>query len=258
MKWPFFGRRRHSTRVQDGAPAGNRAVQGLWIGQRLTSMEQRCISSFLRHGHEFHLYAYGPVEGLPTGATLRDAAEILPESGVFSYRSGFGQGSFSAFSNFFRYKLLLERGGWWVDTDVVCVRPFDFQDESVLGTELLEPGSDRLVVSSSVIKQRAGSELMRWAWDECQRVSTEELLWGQVGPKLMQRGVDTLGLHVRGPTVFSPIPHFEWRRFVDPNPPPSFGAETYAVHLFHQMWRHEGVDPDGPVPETCLYARWRT
>ncbi len=219
-------------------------------------MEQLCISSFLRNGHEFHLYAYGPVEGLPAGATLRDAAEILPESGVFGYQSGFGKGSFSAFSNFFRYKLLLERGGWWVDTDVVCLRPFDFQDESVLGTELLEPGSERLVVSSSVIKQPAGSELMRWAWDECQRVSKEELLWGQVGPKLMQRGVDTLGLYVGADGVLSDSA-FRGVRFVVTTRRRRSARRQYAVHLFHQMWVHEGVDPDGPFPETCLYARWR-
>src|SRR5262249_54280435 len=39
---------------------------------------------------------------------------------VFVYQAeGFGKGSPSAFSNYFRYKLLAEKGGWWIDTDVV-------------------------------------------------------------------------------------------------------------------------------------------
>ena len=44
-------------------------------------------------------------------------------------------GSLAAFSNLFRYKLLLERGGWWVDTDVICLRPFRVRDELVIASE---------------------------------------------------------------------------------------------------------------------------
>ncbi len=36
------------------------------------------------------------------------------------------------FANFFRYKLLLEKGGWFVDSDTICMRPFDFDNEYVL------------------------------------------------------------------------------------------------------------------------------
>ena len=42
----------------------------------------------------------------------------------------------SGFSNFFRYKLLLERGGWWVDADMVCLRPFAFDKEHVFASEV--------------------------------------------------------------------------------------------------------------------------
>jgi hypothetical protein len=42
---------------------------------------------------------------------------------VFFYgdRAGIGRGSVSAFSNLFRYYLLHQMGGWWVDADVVCL-----------------------------------------------------------------------------------------------------------------------------------------
>src|SRR5215213_329764 len=103
-------------------------LQTLWIGPRLSAMEQLSIQSFLRHGHELHLYTYGDVEGVPRGTVLRDANEILPRERIFVYRDF---PSVSGFSNFFRYKLLLERGGWWVDADMVCVRPFDFDSPHV-------------------------------------------------------------------------------------------------------------------------------
>lgn len=40
-------------------------------------------------------------------------------------------------------------------------------------------------------------------------------------------------------------------------PSASFGAETRAVHIFHQMWVHDGVDPDGPFSAAGLYASWK-
>src|SRR5258705_11250485 len=101
-------------------------IQMLWIGSRLSALEQLSIRSFLANGHAVHLYAYGEVAGVPAGTTTRDAREILPEAEVFTYSTGFGKGSPSAFSNYFRYKLLHERGGMWCDIDIVCLQPFAF------------------------------------------------------------------------------------------------------------------------------------
>src|SRR5262245_50707816 len=104
-------------------------VQSLWIGERLGTMGRLGLASFLANGHEFHLYCYDRISDVPKGAVIRDASEILPRDQAFAYQTGFGQGSHSGGSNFFRYKLLLERGGWWVDTDVVCLQRFDFANE---------------------------------------------------------------------------------------------------------------------------------
>jgi len=54
-------------------PVNPPPVQSLWVGERLSPIEQLCVSSFLHHGHEFHLYAYGELAGVPAGAALKDA-----------------------------------------------------------------------------------------------------------------------------------------------------------------------------------------
>src|SRR5262245_44337282 len=117
-------------------------VQMLWIGERLSTLERLCMASFLAHGHEVHLYAYGAIEAVPPGTQLRDGREILPAANVFTYANGFGKGSPSAFANEFRYKLLLERGGVWSDTDVVCLKPFDFLENltCAVSSERRRPG----------------------------------------------------------------------------------------------------------------------
>jgi Alpha 1,4-glycosyltransferase conserved region/Glycosyltransferase sugar-binding region containing DXD motif len=235
----------------------NRVVQSLWIGKRLSSMSRLAIQSFLANGHEFHLYCYDDLEAAPSGTTLKDARDVLPADRVFAYSAGFGQGSFSAFSNFFRYKLLLDRGGWWVDTDVVCLRPFDFAGDQVLASEDADPDEGGgVVTSSSVLKQPADSAIMKWAWEICQKRDPASLRWGEVGPRLLHSGVSLHNCQrfVQPPIVFSPVPFYQWRALTDSGQAIALTKDTYAVHLWHQMWRAHGVDPDGEFHHACLYS----
>lgn len=226
-------------------------VQGLWIGPRLSAMERMSISSFLANGHEYHLYTYGPVEGVPPGAVVRDGCEILPRSMIFRY-TGFD--TVAGFSNFFRYKLLLERGGWWADADVVCLRPFDFDGEHVFGAELA-PGE--VVVGSGIIRAPAESRAMKYAWRVCAAKRTDELRWGETGPRLVQEAVRECGLEgsVMPFEVFSPLCYSEWRRVLEPGGVGEFGPATHAVHLWNEMWRRAGEDKDASFHPDCLYER---
>src|ERR1044071_3092824 len=225
-------------------------IQGLWIGPRLSAMERMSVNSFLANGHEYHLYTDGEVEGVPPGATLRDGCEILPRSMIFRYREF---DTVAGFSNFFRYKLLLERGGWWVDADVVCLRPFDFEGEHVFSSESV---NGALVVNSGIIKAPAGSRVMEYAWRVCEGKRTEELRWGETGPRLVHEAVRECGFEasVRPFEVFCPLGYSEWERVLDPGGV-EFGPLTHAVHLWNEMWRRAGRDKDAGFHPDCLYER---
>lgn len=108
----------------------NRHVNALWIGSRLSKIEMLTLQSFVDNGHVFHLWSYGPIENeLPDGVVLEDASQILPEEKIFRYKNfnkyGHGKGSVSGFSDIFRYKLLYDKGGWWIDMDVTCIKPLN-------------------------------------------------------------------------------------------------------------------------------------
>jgi len=137
----------------------NKIIQGLWVGPELSVMEQLSIASFMRNGHEYHLYIYDEPKNVPVGTVIKDANEILPGASVFQYKQ---YPSYAGFSNFFRYKLLLERGGWWVDTDTICLKPFDFPELYVFSSEMSQ-GLE--VVNSGILKAPAGSELMAYTWE---------------------------------------------------------------------------------------------
>ena len=88
----------------------------------LSPYEQFCLKSFVDCGYAVDLYTYDLALVVPAGVRVCDAAELISPDEVFVYQAeGFGKGSPSAFSNYFRYKLLVEKGGWWIDTDVVCL-----------------------------------------------------------------------------------------------------------------------------------------
>jgi hypothetical protein len=166
----------------------NAVIQGLWIGPELSVMEQLSISSFLLNGHQYRLYVYDDTRNIPYGTVVMDGNEIVPSSRIFQYRD---RATFSPFADFFRYKLLLERGGWWVDTDVVCLKPFDFREDLVFSTEAGD-GDD--VANCTIIKAPVGSEAMVYAWEFCQSRDPERLGWAEAGPNLLQRVVREFGL----------------------------------------------------------------
>src|SRR5260370_19334181 len=128
-----------------------KTIQGLWIGAELSVLEQLSIRSFLRNNHKYHLYVYDEMKNIQAGTVVKDAGKILPPSKIFQYKD---QKTYAGFANFFRYKLLLERGGWWVDADVVCLKPFHFSEAHVFATEMCR-GQE--VISSGMIKVPANS-----------------------------------------------------------------------------------------------------
>ncbi len=130
---------------------------------------------------------------------MQDARQILPASKVFRNQRGEGKGSLAAFSDLFRYKLLMDRGGWWVDTDIFCLKPFDFKAPYVFGAE------DKRWPPASMKMQR-GSDLAQRCHDSAGRIKQEKIIWNELA-NLVEQGVRELGLmsYVLPSNVFSPI-----------------------------------------------------
>lgn len=229
----------------------NRLIQGLWIGPELSIMEQLSIASFLLNGHEYDLYVYDELKNVPRGTSVKDANEILPSSKIFQYSE---QRSYAGFANFFRYKLLLERGGWWADSDLICVKRFDFPEEYVFASEM-DRGLE--VITSGIIKAPPGSDVMAYAWDICQNKNPADLKWGETGPRLMGEAVRRFSLepYVKSYRVFCPLGYDEWQKLIEPGPAISQNGDVYAIHLWNEKWRAAGQDKNATYPEDCLYEK---
>lgn len=227
-------------------------IQSLWIGTELSVMEQLSISSFLHNGHPYHLYTYEAVRNVPQGGELMDAEQIVPRAKAFQYT---GTPSWAGFANSFRYRLLLEKGGWWADTDLICLEPFDFKSDYVFSSQF---SLGRQMTNIGAIKCPANSALMQYNWDVCQSKDPAKLYWGETGPELMEQSVIRHGLEnfVQPWSVFCPIGFREWREVLSANPP-ELPSDTVAVHLWHEMWRSAAQDKNAHYHPASLYERWR-
>jgi len=224
----------------------------LWIGGKLSTMEKLALRSHLKVGHECHLWTYGDAEGVPNGIVVEDGNEILSKDEIFVYQTSEGKGSVSAFSNLFRYKLIYERGGWWCDTDVVCLKEFNFDTDYVLSSEATRKGHAQ--TASCVFKCPRKSDLMKYCLDVVYSKEREKLVWGEIGPLLINEASIMTGTdrYCQPPSTFCPIHWFDAPKIVTENRPI---PDSHAIHLWNEIWRRESINKDGNHPAHCVYER---
>ena len=230
-------------------------IQSLWIGNTLSNVEKLCINSYIKNGHEFDLYAYDEIDNIPENCNVKDAREILSEEEIFAYNVGLGKGSYSAFSNYFRYKLLEIKGNWWTDTDIVCLKHIDIKDDYVFASESTISGETH--ITSGIIKTPPQSEFSKFCYNFCLQQNKDTLEWGTVGPRLVGKGVNHLNLQdkVKHWKFFNPIGFEQVGMFFDE----AFGnvdlSQSYTVHLWNEMWRRYNFNKNKTYDENCLFEK---
>lgn len=213
-------------------------------------MECLSINSFLRNKHSFHLYVYDEVKNIPLGTIVKDANEIIPLADL-NYKTF---PKLALFADFFRYKLLLDKGGWWVDLDTVCIKPFDFPEDYVFSSEVLNTGGSH--VNNGNIKAPKNSSLMQLCWDKCSKMDIPKMRWGSSGPALIRSSIHELGLqkYVKPPEVFCPIPPWDVPKLNDSYANLVVPKSAHAVHLWNNFWEYYHMDKN-TFSEGGLYAK---
>jgi len=223
--------------------ANSNTIHGLWIGSILSLMEQLSIRSFLANGFKYCLYTYEHLENVPAGVHIMNANDILPKEEIFVYQHGPDAGSYAGFADQFRYKVLLEEGGWWADLDVVCLRPFNFTNIYVLPTHNAEKGG--VIIASCIFRVPAGCEFIRACFEESRRIDKNQLHWGQIGPLLMTRKMKEYHLDsfILPTSYFCPIDHWNLSQFVGGNIEAGMLSQitnnSCGIHLWNEMWRRK-------------------
>lgn len=230
----------------------NNIVHGLWIGKRLSKLELLTLHTFLKQGHQFHLWLYEQLETeIPRAVIVRNANEIIPAEKIYRRKyddpaCGVGKGSVgSPFSDWFRYKLLYETGGWWTDMDVACLKPLDFSEQYVFREH------DKVSVIGNLIKVPRNSELMRLAAEKTKRLCNEDTLDWLLPNKLLAATIEELGLsgfikkNISNRDIWP-----ETKKYIFKNP--TLPHEWHALHWMNEEWRTRRIDSRHVPPASAL------
>ena len=233
-------------------------VQSLWIGDQLSNLEILSINSFIKHGHQYHLYVYEIPENLPANVILKDASKILSKAEVFEDREI--KNSYAGYSNIFRYKLLLENGGFWVDTDIICLKKFDFKQNYVFALQRDSDGIDK--VNGGVMKVPSNSEFAKYCLELSVEKAKTKYRWGHLGPILLFEAVNKFDLsHFSKPYyVFNPIDWMDFNDIINDN---EFIKRiklnlklffySYSVHIWNSIWNRRNLNKNMDYPQNSLY-----
>jgi hypothetical protein len=228
-------------------------VKCFWHGGALSPYENLALRSFVDHGHHVDLYAYDDALHVPTGVRLRDASEILSEDSLFLYSVGPGKGSVAGFANLFRYLLLWQKGGWWVDTDVICLTDHLPSAERFFAWE----DAERSAIGSAILKFPADDPILRECLSD-RSVFRPDIPWGTTGPHLLTAAVKRLDLanEARPFSTAYPLHPGHWFEVLDPGRTEAVKAVLEGAlfhHLWHENFRRCGVAKNmRPPPASYL------
>jgi len=227
-------------------------IASLWIGGRLSWLEQLCLKSFADAGHHITLYSYGKIDNVPDGVETAEASDIFPGEPMLKHAR---TGSPAIHADMWRLQLLKKTDKIWVDADIYCYRPFDFDSEFVFGWEKkdlvcnavlgLPRDCDTLnqLLAFFEDEYAIGPWLDDWQRDELEAekragkpVHMTEQNWGFTGPASVTHFLKETGEidHAQPQEAFYPVSyknrnHLIISRF---KPEEEMTEKTYGVHFW--------------------------
>jgi hypothetical protein len=202
-----------------------------------------------------HLYHYGEVQNVPDGVVMKDAREIMPLNEELNNKC------FAQFSDIFRYKLIYDKGGWWVDSDVLCLRPNPYEEREIMwGRE----GNDNRWVSNATMYARKSSKYMLDLYEGAIEVlKGGKFCYCDMGPILLEKYVKNNKLeHTLMPReAFSPISGgVGWWIFSRGQVSAKieeWTQKSFVMHIWRATCRLAGIDFNQTYNKRSTYEKYK-
>ena len=191
---------------------------------------------------------------MPKGTKIKDANKILPKETVFKLK-----GAYLPFSYIWRYKLLYEKGNYWVDLDIFCMKPFDFKEDFVFASErTIQQGAYAMKVPSvyqiCVLKAPPKSPFYKELFEKCMAHQSKGKNQDKIKyMRMMREMIDKYNYkkYVKPPITFChldwwyakdafmPLKSYRDKYGVKAKPLNEMFTKTYAVHMWRNLVTHK-------------------
>lgn len=243
--------------------AAPEVVRMLWVGGKLSPIEQLSIKSWLNHGFDVELYTYDGVGNVPKGCKIKDGEDVMPRSSIFAHsaKTGRSAGSFAGFADIFRWRLLEKLGGFWSDCDIVCLSPFKLPQGLTIASEVARTfNADHMAITNCFFGGPAGHPMFAEACSRIENFDPEALGWGELGTQLIGELVDQNDLEasVLPSTAFNAISPYRMISAMFSKDDGWFDrdmAGCWGLHLYNEVWRSRHVSKNGPFPRDSVIHR---
>lgn len=222
-----------------------------WHGP-IDGLTYGCLASFPYHGARLRLYSYDDKIKVPPGIDLADAREICPDTSLVGRYIADGKVEFSKFSNLFRYLLIKQTGCCWVDTDLICLRPPEFQhDEMAFGYQY--PKEHRFALNGAVLKLPREHPVLADLIQHARDVVDLDQGWGAIGPQLITAKFNEAGLAEFASAIadYYPVRPADFWKIVLPEGRESVESavhESKLLHLWHKKFELSGYNKNTAPP----------
>lgn len=243
-------------------------INTLWIGKELGALHAACLRSFIRNGHDVVLHAYGRPVDTPAGVRLFDANKLMKEEEILVHKR---TNSLTLAADRYRYRILREGLGIYVDCDVYCVQPFapaeylfGWHSDDTINNAILNAPQDSAFLNAVLAasenpyfippwlnKYQKNLYNIRKAIGFPRHIANQR--WGTIGPSLITNCVKTHGLtsHASAIDVFYPL-HWEHLPLLHERGlhiKDLTTSRTMGIHLFNSALKNQTVIDDTPLAE---------
>ncbi|UGY22001.1 glycosyltransferase [Bradyrhizobium septentrionale] len=158
-------------------------------------------------GHPVRVWSYSPQKLdflLPQGIEVSAAEDIIPR-GLFEQIVAGSEIRY--FSDIFRYAVLYERGGLWMDSDLILLRPFPFRGDHFFNLQWRSGVKEEHFVCGNVMYAEPHSPHLRNLYEMSLDLYFASRGWvfGEVGPKLLSDYIASDAATELRDRLFSPV-----------------------------------------------------
>lgn len=179
----------------------------LWVGRPLTLMEKFCLSSFVKMGHSITIFLYDMNIEVPNGVTKINAREILPKESIFTINNTYG-----AFSDIFRYNMILKTDLCWTDVDNICLKENWEFDDYIFGIQGVDKNMEK-IVACGILHFPKDSIILKDLIDISMNIDKKKIKWGDIGPFLVTKKINEYNILNKAQNIntFYPINYLNWK-----------------------------------------------